>query len=71
MQELLDTLEGLKRRYPLMEEWETENDYSLMNQAIVKLSLVVGTSPFDNSHSHSHSDNNNNNNKKEDNSNDK
>ncbi len=42
-QELLNTVEGLQRKYPDgKKEWRTENDYNLMRQAMVKLSLLVG-----------------------------
>ncbi len=39
--ELLDALEELKRRHPESKNWEREQDYYLLNQALVKLSLLI------------------------------
>ncbi len=41
-EELLNGLEALKRRFPDSKKWRIEKDFSLMNQAIIKLSLLVG-----------------------------
>ncbi len=40
-QELLDTLEDLRSRHPDSKRWRIENDFNLINQAIIKLSTII------------------------------
>ncbi len=65
-QDLLNTLQGLKRAYPNSAEWYVSIYYNQMDQAIVKLSFLLGNdlsfSTGDNEEDNMNNDNNNNNN---------
>ncbi len=58
-QELLDTLEEVKGRHPLIKQWHLSSDYDLMKQALIKLSMA-GITPVgseDNNTNNSRSNN--------------